>query len=42
VRAQARRVASSADGYVRESPWQALGIAALAGLAVGFLVARRS
>jgi ElaB/YqjD/DUF883 family membrane-anchored ribosome-binding protein len=42
VRQQARRVASTADDYVRESPWQALGIAALAGVAIGFLVTRRS
>jgi len=42
VRQQARRVASTADDYVRESPWQALGLAAIAGVAVGFLVARRS
>jgi ElaB/YqjD/DUF883 family membrane-anchored ribosome-binding protein len=42
VRQQARRVASTADGYVRESPWQALAIAAIAGVAVGFLVTRRS
>jgi ElaB/YqjD/DUF883 family membrane-anchored ribosome-binding protein len=42
VRQQARRVASTADDYVRESPWQALGLAALVGVAVGFLVTRRS
>lgn len=42
VRFQARRVASNADGYVRESPWQALGIAALVGLAIGILASRRS
>jgi ElaB/YqjD/DUF883 family membrane-anchored ribosome-binding protein len=42
VRQQARRVASTTDGYVRENPWQALGIAALVGVAIGFLVTRRS
>jgi len=42
VRQQARRVASTADDYVHESPWQALGIAAIAGVAIGFLVTRRS
>ncbi|MGA2707287.1 MAG: YqjD family protein [Steroidobacteraceae bacterium] len=42
VRSQVREVASSTDGYVRESPWQALGIAALVGVAVGFLISRRS
>jgi ElaB/YqjD/DUF883 family membrane-anchored ribosome-binding protein len=35
-------VASTADDYVRESPWQALAIAAIAGVAIGFLVTRRS
>ncbi len=29
------------DRYVRDQPWQALGVAALAGLVLGFLVARR-
>lgn len=42
VRFQARRVASTADGYVRESPWQALGMAALVGVVIGFLASRRS
>ena len=41
IRRRARQVASSTDGYVRESPWQALGIAALVGAAIGFLVTRR-
>jgi ElaB protein len=39
---RARQVAGSADDYVRASPWQAIGVAALAGLAIGFLAARRS
>jgi ElaB/YqjD/DUF883 family membrane-anchored ribosome-binding protein len=42
ARRQARKVAGNADQYVRESPWQALGIAAVAGVAVGFLLSRRS
>ena len=42
VRTQARRVASSADTYVRDSPWQALGIAALVGVAIGLLASRRT
>jgi len=42
VKTQARRVASSADNYVRESPWQALGIAALVGIAIGLLASRRT
>jgi ElaB/YqjD/DUF883 family membrane-anchored ribosome-binding protein len=33
--------ASATDAYVHRSPWQAVGIAAIAGAAVGFLVARR-
>jgi ElaB/YqjD/DUF883 family membrane-anchored ribosome-binding protein len=41
ARRQAQKVAGTADQYVRESPWQAIGIAALAGVAVGFLLARR-
>jgi ElaB/YqjD/DUF883 family membrane-anchored ribosome-binding protein len=37
----ARDAAGATDDYVRASPWQALGFAALAGLAVGFLLSRR-
>jgi ElaB/YqjD/DUF883 family membrane-anchored ribosome-binding protein len=29
------------DGYVRGNPWQAVGIAALAGIALGLLITRR-
>jgi ElaB/YqjD/DUF883 family membrane-anchored ribosome-binding protein len=35
---QARDVVSSADDYVRRHPWQAVGIAAGAGLLVGMLI----
>jgi ElaB/YqjD/DUF883 family membrane-anchored ribosome-binding protein len=42
IRRQARETAASADDYVHDSPWQALGLAALAGVIVGFLVTRRS
>lgn len=42
VRHHAKEVAVGADDYVRENPWQALGIAALVGVAIGFLAARRS
>ena len=42
VKTKARRVAGSADDYVRESPWQALGIAALVGVAIGLLASRRT
>lgn len=31
----------AADGYVRANPWQAVGIAALAGIALGLLIGRR-
>jgi ElaB/YqjD/DUF883 family membrane-anchored ribosome-binding protein len=41
LRRRAREAAGTADDYVRESPWQAIGIAALVGLAVGFAVSRR-
>jgi ElaB/YqjD/DUF883 family membrane-anchored ribosome-binding protein len=41
-RQQAQSVASTADDYVRESPWQAVGIAALIGAVVGMLATRRS
>ena len=37
----ARDAASATDDYVRSSPWQALGLAALAGIAVGFIISRR-
>ena len=42
LRRQAQNVASTADDYVRESPWQAIGIAALVGAVVGILATRRS
>jgi ElaB/YqjD/DUF883 family membrane-anchored ribosome-binding protein len=42
VRRQAQSVADSADDYIRESPWQAVGIAALVGALVGMLLTRRS
>lgn len=42
IRQHAQRAASTADDYVRESPWQAVGIAALVGAVVGILATRRS
>jgi ElaB/YqjD/DUF883 family membrane-anchored ribosome-binding protein len=42
VRTQARQVTKSTDAYVRDNPWQVVGIAALIGLAVGILASRRS
>jgi ElaB/YqjD/DUF883 family membrane-anchored ribosome-binding protein len=41
VQRQAEEAFQAGDRYVRNQPWDAIGIAALAGLAVGFLVARR-
>jgi ElaB/YqjD/DUF883 family membrane-anchored ribosome-binding protein len=42
IREHAQGFAGSADDYVRESPWQAIGIAALVGAVVGILATRRS
>jgi ElaB/YqjD/DUF883 family membrane-anchored ribosome-binding protein len=36
-----REIADNADTYVRENPWQAVGIAAAAGLLLGLLMSRR-
>jgi len=41
VQRHAKNAMSAGDSYVRDQPWQAVGIAAVAGLVVGFLVARR-
>jgi ElaB/YqjD/DUF883 family membrane-anchored ribosome-binding protein len=38
--ARARELAGSADTYVRDNPWQAIGIAAAIGLMLGVLVRR--
>jgi ElaB/YqjD/DUF883 family membrane-anchored ribosome-binding protein len=42
VKRQAQNVWSEADDYVRDSPWVAVGLAALVGAVAGILVARRS
>jgi len=42
LRSQARKALGGADEYVRESPWAAVGLAAVVGAVVGILVARRS
>jgi ElaB/YqjD/DUF883 family membrane-anchored ribosome-binding protein len=42
LRRRAQNVAGTADDYVRDSPWQAIGIAALVGAVVGILATRRS
>ena len=38
---QARDSMRAADGYVREHPWNAVGIAVLAGIALGLLIGRK-
>ena len=38
---RAKETARATDQYVREHPWGAVGIAALAGLLVGVMIARR-
>jgi len=38
---QARAAVHATDDYVRGHPWQAVGIAALAGIALGLLISRR-
>ena len=42
IRQHAQSAANTADDFVRESPWQAVGIAALVGAVVGILATRRS
>jgi ElaB/YqjD/DUF883 family membrane-anchored ribosome-binding protein len=42
IRSQAVDVGRRTDGYVRDNPWQVVGIAAVVGLAVGFFASRRS
>jgi ElaB/YqjD/DUF883 family membrane-anchored ribosome-binding protein len=42
LRRRAQRVVSGADDYVHDSPWQAIGIAAVVGAVVGILASRRS
>ena len=41
LRSQAVQVGRRTDGYVRDNPWQVIGIAAVVGLAVGILASRR-
>ena len=38
---KARQAATATDHYVHESPWTAVGIAAAAGILIGFLTAKR-
>lgn len=39
--ARGRKAARQADDYVHDNPWQAIGVAAVAGLILGLLVGRR-
>jgi ElaB/YqjD/DUF883 family membrane-anchored ribosome-binding protein len=39
--AKARETAAAADDYVHARPWTAIGIAAAAGMLIGFLAAKR-
>jgi ElaB/YqjD/DUF883 family membrane-anchored ribosome-binding protein len=39
---KARELIDTADDYIRDNPWQAIGAVALLGVTVGFLLARRS
>ncbi|GAC1310113.1 MAG: hypothetical protein NVSMB10_17670 [Steroidobacteraceae bacterium] len=40
VKSQAKQVSKTTDTYVRDNPWQVVGIAAIIGLAVGILATR--
>jgi ElaB/YqjD/DUF883 family membrane-anchored ribosome-binding protein len=42
LRGQAQQVGKRTDSFVRENPWQVIGVAALIGLAVGIFASRRS
>ena len=41
VLAQGRKAAHVTDEYVHDNPWQAIGVAAMAGLLLGVLLSRR-
>jgi ElaB/YqjD/DUF883 family membrane-anchored ribosome-binding protein len=38
---RARAAADDATRYVRDNPWQAVGVAAVAGIVIGVLIGRR-
>jgi ElaB/YqjD/DUF883 family membrane-anchored ribosome-binding protein len=38
---KSKQAAKATDEYVRENPWQAVGVAAVAGLVLGVLISRR-
>ena len=41
VQRSAKDAMDAGDSYVHDQPWQAIGLAAAAGLVIGFLVAKR-
>ncbi|MGH8250860.1 MAG: DUF883 family protein [Steroidobacteraceae bacterium] len=41
IRGYAREATTATDEYVHESPWTAIGLAAAAGVIIGFLASRR-
>jgi ElaB/YqjD/DUF883 family membrane-anchored ribosome-binding protein len=41
VRRQASDTVEVSDRYVREQPWRAIGVAAISGVVIGLLLARR-
>jgi ElaB/YqjD/DUF883 family membrane-anchored ribosome-binding protein len=42
VRVQAKQVTRTTDNFVRDNPWQVIGVAAMVGIALGMLMTRRS
>jgi ElaB/YqjD/DUF883 family membrane-anchored ribosome-binding protein len=42
VRGQAKQVSKTTDSYVRDNPWQVVGVAAVIGIALGIMMTRRS
>jgi ElaB/YqjD/DUF883 family membrane-anchored ribosome-binding protein len=42
IRTQAEQVGRRTNTFVRDNPWQVIGVAAVVGLAVGILASRRS
>ena len=41
VQDSARMAVKTTDGYVRDNPWQAVGISVAVGAVLGFLISRR-
>ena len=42
VRGQASQITKTTDSYVRDNPWQIVGIAAVVGVVLGVMMSRRS